>query len=63
MVEVNISVQAKNSSLLQSLLQHIIKEITDEEYRLSEINNNRKVDMDWVYLDEGKYQWHKNERA
>ena len=63
MVEVNISVKAKNPSFLSSLLQHIVKEITDEDYRLSEINNNRKVDMSWVYVDEGKYQWRRNDRS
>jgi hypothetical protein len=60
MVEVNISVKAENDIDLPNLLNHIMREIIDTEYRLSEMNSKRRVDLNWVYLDEGKYQWAKN---
>jgi hypothetical protein len=60
MVEVSISIKVDDDSCLPDLLEHIRREIVDTEYRLSEINAKRKVDLNWVYIDEGKYQWFKN---
>jgi len=63
MVEVNITVEANDDARLQDLLTHIVMEITDREYRFNELNKLRKVDMNWVYLDEGKYSWSRNDRT
>lgn len=63
MVEINISVEANDNAKLQDLLNHIVMEITDQDYRLSKCNDCRYVDMNWVYLDEGKYQWSRDERT
>lgn len=63
MVEINIAVKADDDTQLQELLHHITKEITDQDYRLSEINNNRTVDLNWVHMDEGKYRWTRQDRS
>ena len=63
MVEINISVKADGEARLQDILTHIVKEITDEDYRLRHMNDCRKVDLNWVYLDEGKYQWQRSDRT
>ena len=63
MVEINISVEANENVKLQDLLNHIVMEITDEDYRKAKSNDCRYVDMNWVYTDEGKYQWSRNERT
>jgi hypothetical protein len=63
MVEINISVKTDSSTQLQGLLEHIVREITDTDYRLNEITRIRKVDEDWICLEEGKYQWSRNERS
>jgi len=63
MVEINISVKADGEAPLQDILTHIVMEITDEEYRLGKMNECRKVDMNWVYLDKGRYQWQRNDRT
>ena len=63
MVEINISVEADENVKLQDLLNHIVMEITDEDYRKAKSNDCRYVDMNWVYTDEGKYQWSRNERT
>jgi len=63
MVEINIAVKADDDNQLQDLLTHIMREITDRDYRLAEINNNRKVDMNWVHMDEGKYHWTRQDRS
>ena len=63
MVEINISVEANENVKLQDLLNHIVMEITDEDYRKAKSNDCRYVDMNWVYMDEGKYQWSRNERT
>ena len=63
MVEINISVEADGETPLQDILNHIVKEITDVDYRSANMNECRKVDMNWVYLDKGKYQWRRNDRS
>lgn len=63
MVEINISVKADGEARLQDILTHIVNEITDADYRLKHMNDYRKVDLNWVYLDEGKYQWQRNDRT
>jgi hypothetical protein len=63
MVEINISVKTDSNTQLQDLLEHIVREITDTDYRLNEITRIREVDEDWICLAEGKYQWSRNERA
>jgi len=63
MVEINISVKATSEAPLQDILNHVVKEITNEEYRLSKSNECRKVDMNWVYMEEGQYQWNRNDRS
>ena len=63
MVEINISVEADENVKLQDLLNHIVMEITDEDYRMAKSNECRYVDMNWVYTDEGKYQWSRDERT
>ena len=63
MVEVNISVKANENAKLQDILSHIIREITDEAYRVNEaMDPCRQVDLNWVYLDDGKYTWSRNDR-
>ena len=63
MVEINISVEANENAKLQDLLNHIVMEITDEDYRMSRMNDERYVDMNWVYTKDGKYQWSRDERT
>jgi len=63
MVEINISVEANENAKLQDLLNHIVMEITDQAYRLSKMNDERYVDMNWVYMEDGKYQWSRDERT
>ena len=63
MVEVNIAVKTDDPTQLQEILTHVVMEITDQDYRLAELNNVRHVDMNWVYLDEGRYQWSRNDRT
>lgn len=63
MVEINITVKADNDSKVLDLLTHIVREITEPEYRLAEINNNREVDLNWVHMDEGSYNWHRHDRS
>ena len=63
MIEINITVRTDSENQLQDLLHHIMKEITDRDYRSSEINNNRKVDMNWVYMDEGTYNWSRKDHS
>jgi hypothetical protein len=63
MVEINISVKIDGEIKLQDLLTHIVMEITDEDYRNSHMNTNRYVDMNWVHMEDGKYQWSRNERS
>ena len=63
MVEINISVEANENAKLQDLLNHIVMEITDEAYRMEKSTECRYVDMNWVYTDEGKYQWSRDERT
>jgi len=60
MLEINISLQTDDPSKLADLLTHITKEITDEDYRLR-YDNDLQVDLEWVYMDEGKYNWSKHE--
>ena len=62
MTEIQISVEADNSNL-QDILEHIVREITDGVYRTKEAEHARKVDLNWVYLEKGKYQWLRNERS
>jgi len=62
MTEIQISVEADNSNL-QDILEHVVREITDGVYRTNEAEQNRKVDLNWVYLENGKYQWLRNERS
>jgi len=62
MTEIKIAVEADNNNL-QDILEHIVKEITDNVYRSNEATQNRKVDLNWVYLDDGKYQWSRHDRA
>lgn len=61
MVEINISVEANDPAQLQKLLTHIVMEITDGDYRLAELDKVRYVDLNWVYLKEGKYQWSRHD--
>ena len=64
MVEINISVKADEGTNLQEILSHIVKEITDSDYRATEATNPcRQVDLNWVYLDDGKYTWSRNDRT
>jgi len=64
MVEISISVKADEGTNLQDILSHIVKEITDVDYRITEaMDPCRKVDLNWVYLDEGKYTWSRNDRT
>lgn len=63
MVEINISVKTDSNTQLQDLLEHIVREITDTDYRLNEIVKSREVEEDWICLEDGKYQWSRNERA
>lgn len=63
MVEVNITVKTDDPTQLQEILTHVVMEITDQDYRLAELNSIRHVDMNWVYLDEGRYQWSRNDRT
>jgi len=63
MVEVNITVEADDTAQLQDILNHIVLEITDGEYRLRKMNDCRKVDMNWVYTDEGRYQWARSDKS
>ena len=64
MVEINISVKAKETINLQDILSHIIREITDADYRVNEaLDPCRKVDLNWVYMDNGKYTWSRNDRT
>jgi hypothetical protein len=63
MVEINISVRADGEAPLQEILKHIVMEITDADYRLSKMNDCRKVDMNWVYMRDGQYQWQRNDRS
>ena len=63
MVEINISVEINENAKLQDLLNHIVREITDEDYRLSKMHDERYVDLNWVYMNEGKYQWSRDERT
>jgi hypothetical protein len=63
LVEVNISIEVDDDIQLRELLNHITKEITDSEYRKAEIQQKRKVDLNWVYVDVGRYQWAKNDRT
>jgi len=62
MTEIQISVEADNSNL-QDILEHVVREITDGVYRTNEAEQNRKVDLNWVYLEHGKYQWLRNDRS
>ena len=63
MVEINISVKTDSNAQLQDLLEHIVREITDTDYRLNEITKTREVENDWICLRQGKYNWSRNERA
>jgi hypothetical protein len=63
MVEISISAAADDETKLNELLSHIIKEITDKNYRLRELNNPRKVDLNWVYVDNGKYRWRRQDKS
>ena len=63
MVEINISVKADGETRLRDILDHIVNEITDEDYRLTHMNDCRKVDLNWVYMDEGRYQWQRSDRT
>lgn len=63
MVEVNISVKADGTTQLQDILNHIVREITDEKYRMDKSTDCRYVDLNWVYMDEGKYQWSRDDRS
>lgn len=64
MVEINISVKAKETTSLQDILSHIVREITDEAYRINEaMDPCRHVDMNWVHMDNGKYTWSRNDRV
>lgn len=62
MVEINISLKIKEDTELQKVLEHIMKEIIDEKYREDEILRGRKSDSKWVYLDEGRYNWSRDDR-
>lgn len=62
MTEIKIAVEA-NDNNLQDILEHITKEITDNIYRSNEAAQNRKVDLNWVYLEDGKYQWSRHDKA
>ena len=64
MVEINISVKAEGTTNLQDILSHIVREITDAEYRVTEaMDPCRQVDLNWVYLEKGKYTWSRNDRT
>lgn len=64
MVEINISVKAAEGTKLQDILSHIVREITDEDYRVNEaMDPCRKVDLNWVHMDHGKYTWSRNDRT
>ena len=63
MVEINISVKTSSNAQLQDLLEHIVREITDTDYRLNEIVKTREVEKDWICLEQGKYHWSRNERS
>lgn len=63
MVEINIAVETDESADLQDILEHIVKEITDANYRRRELSAGRMVDLNWVYLDKGKYSWSRNDRT
>ena len=64
MVEINISVKAEETTNLQDILSHIVREITDADYRVEEaMDPCRQVDLNWVYLDNGKYTWSRNDRT
>lgn len=63
MVEINISVKADCEAPLQDILNHIVLEITDAEYRLKHMSDCRKVDLNWVYLEEGQYKWQRSDRT
>jgi hypothetical protein len=63
MVEINIAVKTDEPAELQDILEHIVKEITDSDYRRKELSAGRKVDLNWVYLDKGRYSWSRNDRT
>lgn len=63
MVEISISVAADDETKLSDLLDHIVKEITDKNYRFTEINSPRKVDLNWVYMDSGRYSWRRQDQS
>jgi len=62
MTEIKIAVEADGNNL-RDILEHITKEITDKVYRSNESAQNRKVDLNWVYLEDGKYQWSRHDKA
>jgi hypothetical protein len=60
MVEINIEVAPHEPDKLRELLEHVVKEITDAEYRESTASDTAfKVDSEWVYTEQGKYNWRK----
>jgi len=63
MVEIKIAVEADELTGLQEILEHVVKEITDNKYRANEITELRTVDLNWVYLADGKYQWFRYDRT
>ena len=63
MVELEISVRADDEQKLPELLEHIMREITDVDYRMYEIQMAREIDGKYICVGEGRYHWTKNVRS
>jgi hypothetical protein len=64
MVEINIEIEPNAPTKLQELLEHVIKEITDAEYRADEQTTrgrSSEIDNGWVHTKQGKYNWRRND--
>lgn len=63
MVEIKISVRADDEAKLPQIFEHIVKEITNHDYRMLEIQKTREIDGEWLCLEDGRYHWSRNERS
>ena len=63
MVEINIAVDPNEPAKLEQLLKHVFKEITKSEYRCEQSGRGTSddTDTDWVYMNEGKYSWSRDD--
>ena len=63
MVDINIHIEPASPEKLKELLNHIVKEITDHEYRLATQDHKVDVDLDgdMIITANGKYNWQRSE--